>query len=381
MNVSLALSVVVWTAAFGSTLLGTCYALRQFRRRSSALARPEVGTPPISVLKPVKGAESDFAENIRTFFEQDYPDFELVFSVADGNDPAVAEVRAMCARYPNVKTSLIVGSIDAGPNPKVNNLIRPYEAAKNDVILISDSNVRAPSDYLRRVVANLADDVGVVTAVIAGRSPHGVGGMLEATYLNSFYARWMHISSAVGHSFVVGKSMLFRRSTMERIGGIANFSRYIAEDYMAGQAMRRLGLRVIIMPEPIPQHLGRHSFRDFWQRHLRWGRIRKAQAPLAFFVEPFLSSPISGAIGAFAANALLGFNGWLFFFAHWAVWLFLDLVLMRRLSSGLNVVMFPSWILREILAVPLWIHMALGNSINWRGTRLRILPGGLVAKS
>lgn len=378
MTVSLVLSVVVWAAAFGSMLLGTLYALREFRKKSR---RAEAVLPEVTVLKPVKGADSDFAENIQSFFELDYPAYELVFSVADPADAAVPHVEAMRARYPNVDCRLVVGSVDAGPNPKVNNLILPYEAAKYDVVLISDSNVRAPRDYLRRVVPHLAPDVGVVTAVIAGRGPHGVGGMLEATYLNSFYARWMHISSAVGHTFVVGKSMLFRKSAMERVGGLANFSRYIAEDYMAGQAMRRLGLKVVIMPEPIPQHLGRHSFADFWSRHLRWGRIRKAQAPLAFLVEPLLSSPVSGGIGAFAASALLGLPGWIFFLVHWATWFLADLTLMRRLEPGFTLRMLPGWFLRETLAVPLWLHMALGNSIVWRGNRLRILPGGLVAKS
>lgn len=381
MTVSLALSVVVWIAAFGSMLLGTLYALRQFRCRSHASRSEETLLPPVSILKPLKGADSDFRENIRTFFELDYPHFELVFSVADGDDPAIRHVEAMRAEYPEVPCRLIVGSVEAGPNPKVNNLIRPYEAARYEAILISDSNVRAPKDYLRRVVPHLGEDVGVVTAVVAGRDPLGVGGLLEATYLNSFYARWMHISSAVGHSVVVGKSMLFRRSAMDRLGGIANFSRYIAEDYMAGKAMRRIGLRVVIMPEPIAQHVGQHSFRDFWSRHLRWGRIRKAQAPLAFLVEPLLSSPVSGGIGAFAASALLGLPGWAFFAVHWTLWFAFDLVLMRRLEPSFSLRMVPGWLLRETLAVPLWLHMAFGNSIQWRGHRLRILPGGLVAKT
>ncbi len=365
---------MVWGFAVGTTLWGTWYALRQFQSRRR---EPEV-LPPVSVLKPLKGVDGGLVANIRCFFELDYPEYELLFSVGDADDPACEVVRNLQRRHPRVKSRLFIGLVDLGPNPKVNNLVKSYDSAAHDLILISDSNVRVKRDYLRRVVSHLQPGVGVVTAVVAGRNGRGLGGWLETTYLNSFYARWMHLSSAVGHSFVVGKSMLFRRSTLERLGGLRNFGQYIAEDYMAGQAMRRIGLSVKIMSDPIQQHVGAYGFTHFWSRHLRWGRIRKAQAPLAFCVEPLLGSLMSGILGGLVFQSWLDVPFWWFFSAHVALWMGADLLLMTRLEDKLKVRMFLAWVIREVLALPLWLHMASGSSVNWRGNRLKILPGGLL---
>lgn len=353
---------------------GTWFALKEFRSRKT---RP-TELPPVSVLKPVKGVEEGFTESLEVFFALDYPVYELIFSVAEAGDPAVPVIKRLQEKYPRCQSLLVIGSEEIGPNPKVNNLIRPYRLARYDMLLISDSNVRVGSDYLRRVVSHHKPGVGVVTAVVAGRDPQGLGGRLEATYLNSFYARWMQISRAAGHSFVVGKQMLFRRSDMDRFGGLTNLGRYIAEDYMAGQAMRRLGLKVVIADEPIQQFIGKYRLEDFWKRHLRWGRIRKAQAPLAFLIEPLFFSLLSGVIGALAFQTWLGVPWYAFIGGHLLIWLFFDLKLMQQLESRLTFEMVASWLLRELLALPLWLHMAVGNSVDWRGKRLRIRTGGLV---
>lgn len=369
------LSLLVWAFALGSTVWGTWYAiLRSWRR----LPLPEPA-PPVSILKPCKGRDDGFETNIRSFFALDYPSFEILFSVSHGDDPAAAVVKAVMAEYPKVKARLIVGSVAVGQNPKVNNLVISYAEAAHDCLLISDSNVRVSEDYLRRIVPFLRDDVGIVTAIVAGHGGKGVGGALEATYLNSFYARWMHVSSAAGHPCVVGKSMLFRRRVLDRIGGIRALGCYVAEDYMAGKAVQKLGLRVEIAPDPIHQHIGVYGIKDFWSRHIRWGRIRKAQAPWAFLLEPAFGAVLSGLIGAFAFHEWKGVSFWAFFFAHLLVWLTADLCLLGTLSVRPKLQTYFGWAARELLAFPLWCHIALGNRIHWRGSRLRILPGGVLA--
>ncbi len=353
---------------------GTWFALRQFR----TLSVKPTHFPPISILKPVKGVEQGFVESLEVFFALDYPVYELIFSVADGNDPAVAVIKGLQEKYPRCPSLLVIGSEEIGPNPKINNLVKPYRLARYDMLLISDSNVRVSADYLRNIVSHHRPGVGVVTAVVAGTFPKGLGGALEATYLNSFYARWMQMASACGESFVVGKQMLFRRSDMDRFGGLHNLGCYIAEDYMAGKAMRRLGLKVVIAPQPIQQFIGQYGLGDFWKRHLRWGRIRKAQAPLAFVFEPFFFSLLSGVIGAITFQHWWGVPWPTFIGIHLLVWLLFDLKLMQQLESKLTLSMVGSWALRELLAFPLWVHMALGNSVDWRGKRFRIRNGGLV---
>ena len=179
-------------------------------------------------------------------------------------------------------------------------LMRP---PSHDWVLISDSNVRVNPDYLKRLVAHLSPGVGMVTAVIAGQDASGVGGNLEATYLNTFYARGMNIAAGFGRVCVVGKSMLFQRSTAKRFGGMRTLGCYLAEDYMAGEAMRRLGLQVVIACDPVEQVIGEYSFDSFWKRHLRWGRIRKRHGMSAFALEPLTGAFVSGVLGAVSMHA------------------------------------------------------------------------------
>ena len=239
------------------------------------------------------------------------------------------------------------------------------------MILISDSNVRVQAGYLRRKVVFLKPGIGVVTAAVAGHAPLGWGGRLEATYLNTFYARGLSLAFASGNPCVIGKSMLFRRSVAARFGGLKALADYLAEDYALGEEMRKLGLSVALADEAVPQHVGEYSFRNFWDRHLRWGRIRKAHAPFAFLAEP-LFTPL--AAGAFAA----GVWGPLAALATIAAWLGADLLLMRKFAGPLPAWAPFAWLAREALAFPLWITVASGNSVQWRGTTLHLSGGGKI---
>src|SRR5258708_7446533 len=134
----------------------------------------------------------------------------------------------------------------------------------------------------------------------------------------------------------------------------------------------RLGLRTVIASDPVPQYLGKYSLTEFWQRHVRWGRIRKAQAPLAFLVEPALGCMISGAIGALAAARYLGIHPQEFFLAHLFVWSACDALVMRKLKNRISVSTTLAWFLREVLAFPLWFNIALGNTVDWRGRRFSV---------
>jgi ceramide glucosyltransferase len=217
-----------------------------------------------------------------------------------------------------------------------------------------------------------------VTAVVAGHEPDTFGGALESVFLNTFYARWMFVAGAFGQDCVVGKSMLFRKSDAERFGGIVQLGRFLAEDFMTGQAMRMLGLKVAIMKAPIRQPLLGYKVQDFWRRHIRWGRIRKAQAPLPVLVEPWVGLIPSGIAGAFAFHGLFGFWPEVFLCAHVLGWFICDMSVVASLGERTGLRTAIAWLTREIIALPLWIHMMSGNTVNWRGARLRVRAGGLL---
>lgn len=368
---------VIWFIALALTVWGTLITLRQARTSPPHLDAP-FNLYPVSILKPLKGVDAGLRENLETFFNLDYPDYELLFSVPSAADPAYVVAKRLIAQYPSVKARIFVGEANIGPNPKVNNMLAAYESATNDWILISDSNVRVGRAYLKRMVAHLEPGVGMVTAVVAGREAKGLGGKLEATFLNTFYARGMRVADRFGKPCVVGKSMLFQRSTAKRFGGIRNLARYLAEDYMAGEAMRRLGLKVIIMNDPVVQIIGEYSLTSFWQRHIRWGRIRKAQAPIAFFFEPLTGCFVSGALGAWSAAQLFNVAPSNMLAAHLAIWSFCDLLLMMQFSRQSHGMMPIWWLLRELTAVPLWLNIASGKTVNWRGKKLTLQSGGIL---
>lgn len=307
----------------------------------------------------------------------DYPEYELLFTVGEAEDPAVKIVQELQRKYPSVSSELIVSETSDEVNPKINNLLDSYKKAKWDLLLISDSNIRVQPHYLRRLVPDFRGNVGIITGVVAGVSPRGLGGFLEASYLNTFFTRWMFVTKHLGVPSVVGKSMLFRKQTIERIGGIKTLGSYIAEDYMAGHAMRKLDLRIELMRSPVEQYIGIYSLKQFWKRHLRWGRIRKSIAPIAFLAEPLFFSSISGVAGAFALGNWFDITFLEAWGLHMIAWAIMDLSL-HSLSDRFSMQALGAWFVREALALPLWGSILFGHTVDWRGARYRLLQGGLV---
>ncbi len=368
--------VLLWLAVIATTFAGTFLTLRTFSRKKLV----HCGLPPISVLKPLKGMEPGLRKNLESFFVQDYPDFELLFCVTDENDPACAILRRLLARYPKVRARLIVSSTDIGPNPKINNLFGAYYRAISDNIVISDSNVRVGPGYLREMIGTLGPGVGVVTSLVIGTGVQGFGGYLEAAYLNGVLARLMPLGHYFGLPLVLGKSMLLKRSVAEQFGGLNFLGRYLAEDYMTGAEMKKLGLKVALTPTPVEQYIGNRTFSTFWSRHVRWGRLRKAHAYLAYLVEPLGGVLLPGIIGAIGFKLLLGLGFWSFLMFHFVLAGACDLIIFAeaptRGTAADSFGFAGAWFIREWLAIPLWIHTLSGKTVEWRGRRLKLEPGG-----
>lgn len=354
---------------------GTWLAFKLFQKRR--LVGDSTGRFPVSILKPLKGKDEGLLENLESFFNLQYPCYEILFSVNEEADPAIPVVRELIKKYPFVDAGLVCDPQNTGPNPKINNLVSIYERSKYDVVLISDSNIRVKPDYLNELIPDLKESVGIITAVVAGISPSGLGGWLEASYLNTFFNRWMVLTKKLGFPSVVGKSMVFKKSTLKRFGGLKTLGQYIAEDYMAGHAIQKIDLKVELMRAPIHQYIGRYSYDQFWARHLRWGRIRKSIAPFAFLIEPFFFSTISGVLGAYALNHLCGFSPVWVAILHMLGWAFLD-ALIYSLMDGFSWKALFAWAYREGIAPLLWISVLRGNTVFWRGKNYKLLRGGLL---
>jgi ceramide glucosyltransferase len=328
------------------------------------------------VLKPLKGVDNGLEENLQSFLSLDYPSYEVIFSVADEKDPSVQVVQKLLDKNPAVQARLIVGEVTLGYNPKVNNLIRSYDEAKHDLILISDSNVRVEGDYLKSKVACILTDrkVGIVTAFVRGIEGEGLGGELEQLYLSTFYARWLNAAVGTGLGFVLGKSMLFRKSILEIKGGLRELAKFIAEDYEAGKMIQSVGYKVDLMKKPITQYIGNTTTQSFVLRHQRWGVIQKAHHPIVFFAAP-LQLPAFAAVMAY-----LGFpkDGATAATASLVIWCLMDLWLYQALGGKPSIKTFEVWATKAFLTPIIWLRACLTNTIVWRGKPLKIGHKGVV---
>ena len=252
-----------------STLLSISSSVYVWMWLRKAPSRNNNQLPPVSILKPLKGVDPGLAESLETFLTQDYPNYEVIFAVAEAGDPAIAVVTKLLARYPNAQARLVVGDEQVGANPKVNNLVRPLTMARYDYVVISDSNIRATPTYLRDLVRETGANIGAVTAPIRGLGGEGIGGRLEEMHLNSFYIRSMLVSHALGTGLVLGKTMMFKRSFSDRLGGFNRFGNQGAEDYAFGMATRRVGREIALVSAPVTQYVGARSFQNFFLRHFQ----------------------------------------------------------------------------------------------------------------
>ena len=363
--------LAIWVAAVGITATGTLLAFIYFRKGVKPVEENQEWMP-VTILKPLKGIDPGLEENLDSFFNLDYPKFEILFSVADQDDPVIPGVKRLIARYPQIATKLYIGAENFGFNPKINNLIKAYDNSQYGWVLISDSNTRFSRDHLKRLVRQIKEGVSLQTSVVAGVEPRGLGGLLEAVFLNTFYARSMVMVDAAGLTCVMGKAMLFQKSIMDKTRGLRSLKKHINEDYAAGRKFQLLGHKVQLSDNPVRQHIGNYSIGAFWSRHLRWGRIRKMQAPLVFLVEPVFSSILSGLLGTLAFYRLWGVSPALFLPIHMGFWLACDMVMASKVGDPLGWSFLPAWSFREAIHIPLWIHISLGSTVIWRGQELHL---------
>jgi ceramide glucosyltransferase len=366
---------LIWIVSLGLLLAGVLYSLSKIRKSNGPFTDPTEQIA-ISILKPLCGLDEGLEANLESFFQLDYPKFELLFSLANSNDPARPLVEKLIRQYPNVHACLRVSDTQIGKNPKINNVYLDYKTCRYPLVLISDSNIRVEPDYLKSMVSLLKNDVGVVTSAISGVGATSLGAAIEAIYLNTYLFRWIHLSNKLGKPIVMGKSMLFRKQDIARCGDIEALANLIAEDYGTIAMMKTLGLKIAVMNQPVDQYLGAFSLKSFWGRHIRWGRIRKACEYKLFLAEPLSSALVSGMVGGLAFHRLMGLGVFPFLGLHLSLWFAVESLLAIKTGSAISFKTFYSWFLLELLALPFWLYSLCGNTIQWRGNKLKLFKGG-----
>jgi len=332
---------------------------------------PPAGAPSVTIVRPVCGVDNFVEETLASSFTLDYPGYEIIFCVAQARDPVVPIVRALMAAHPHIRARLLVGDDRVSANPKLNNCVKGWDAAAHDWIVIADSNVLMPPDYLQRLLAAWQSGCGLVCAPPIGSHPGTIWAELECAFLNTYQARWQYCADALGHGFAQGKTMLWRRADLEAAGGIRALGAELAEDAASTKVVRTLGLAVHLVDAPFAQPLGHRGLREVWRRQTRWARLRRAS-----FLHLFLPEALSGALLPTLALAFVAMAaGWPIgesVGAFLALWYGAETALAWAAGWHLSALSPLVAALRDLLLPWLWVDGLVGTDFVWRGNAMSI---------
>ena len=358
--------------------LGAALAVRAFVR----LPMPEGGTAPVTVLKPLCGAEPGLYDNLATFCRQDHPACQVIFGVREADDPAIPVVRRLIADLGRDDVELVVDGEVRGTNYKVSNLGNMLARARHEILVIADSDMRVAPHYVRAVTAPLADPAnGLVTCLYVGRPRPGLWSRLGAAFINWGFLPSVLVGRALGvDEGCFGATMALRRETLERVGGFAAFDDHLADDHALGAAVRRLGLRVVLSPYLVEDDLHEPDLAALYAHELRWQRTIRVVAPGGHagsaLTQPFLFALLALALAPFAGDA---FGGWVpgAAAAVLCAAVAARMVAARAADSALGAGLGP-WLvpLRDALSVAIFVHSFLGRRVRWRGHLFRVGPDG-----
>jgi ceramide glucosyltransferase len=341
------------------------------RCRRHALSAPMIGTPDVSIVRPVCGFDHAAEATLGSSFTLDYPRYELIFCAAHADDDAVALVRRLIERHPDVRAKLLIGEQRLNANPKLNNIAKGWDAAAHDWIVIADSNVAMPRDFVQQLLVGWQYDTGLVCSPPAGSTPHGFWAAVECAFLNGYQARWQLAADAIGFGFAQGKAMLWRRSDLESAGGMRALASELAEDAAATKVVRGLGLRVRLTHMPFPQPLGRRSFNDLWRRQARWAQLRRDSFPVYYAAE-IAAGPLPPFAGAAALATAYDGPVIAAVMTVAALWYGAEMLMTWRAGWPLSWRALPAAAMRDLLLPALWVCGFRPGGFVWRGNAMHL---------
>ncbi|MBI3681163.1 MAG: bacteriohopanetetrol glucosamine biosynthesis glycosyltransferase HpnI [Acidobacteria bacterium] len=373
---TLAITLVLLALVAGS-LVFSLLAIEAARRYLALKAPPLAATPPISILKPLAGAEEDLEENLRTFFEQEYPRFEILMAVSAAEDAAYPVAQRLQRAYPNVPVKIIVSGEPPYPNRKVRSVHAMVEAAQHELLVMSDSDIRVGRDFLRTIAAEFQDaDLALATCPYRAVPGGSFWSRLEAVMMNTEFLSGILVARLIeGMRFAVGPTMVCRRAVIDAIGGFEALKNYLAEDFVLGQRAAALGFGVGLSRYVIEHHIGRSDFRANMAHRLRWVRSTRRSRPAGYLGQVFTYPlPLTLLLVAWAPAwwPLLAAAAVLRLINSWQVgWRILhDPLLTSR-----------TWLVpvQDMVSFLYWIAGFAGNTILWRGKQYLLHSDGTFA--
>jgi ceramide glucosyltransferase len=360
-------------------LLVTAGALRLAHRRRAM--PPGTFAPPVSLLKPLHGLESDLESHLQSFFEQDYPEFEIIFCARTDQDAGLEIARRVAARYPKIRSRFLCSGNAPYANAKVWSLERMQNAASHRFFVVSDSDVSVSPGYLRAVMAPFAEErVGLVTCLY-----RGVGGSfwsrLEAVGMSIEMSAGVLVAEMLeGMKFALGPTMVVRRDCLEKAGGFRALGPYHADDFMLGNMIAASGYRVVLSTHTIDHHVLNSSFLSSVLHQIRWMKSTRFSRPKGHLGTALT---FSMPYGLLAAGIAVGLHhpllGGLLLLWSWASRVALGAIVGRLVVEEPRVwrsaLLYP---LRDLLGSCYWVASYVSNQVRWRGEVYNLLQDGFM---
>lgn len=350
-------------ALTGVHLTSLALTARRYLPSEAPPPNPSARGAKITLLRPVCGLDPFDEETLESSFLLDHPDLEILFCAERPEDPACALVRRLIARHPTKDARLLIGEDKISANPKLNNLVKGWAAARGEYVAMADSNLLLPPDYLDRLLAVWDEDCALVSSPAAGIRPGNLWGAVECAFLNGYQARWQLTADSVGLGFAQGKTLFVRKDWLDAAGGLGLLGREMAEDVAFTKLVRSHGRKVRLTRQVFAHPVGSRKAEAVWGRQLRWSRLRRDGFPGLFALE-ILQGGLPPALLLAASAPLIWLAPFLalWYGAEWA------LARLAGWPSGPRDV--AAMILRDLSLPVLWASTWARRGFEWRGNAM-----------
>jgi ceramide glucosyltransferase len=362
-------------------LLFANFCIIELRKNIKRPHIPSGFTPAVTIFKPICGIEQDMDENLRSFCEQDYPEYQVIFGLHGNDDDAIPVIQKIIEDYPQLDLEMIIDARLHGSNHKVSNLINMFPTAKHEILIVSDSDMRVRKNYLHDVVAPFANTAnGAVTCLYSGRTDDGVASKLNAMFINEWFLPSVLISDALKDiSYCLGATMAVRREILTDFGGFEALANYLADDYMLGQMVSERGYKVYLSYTIVENLSYEPNYKSLFLHELRWARTLRTAEPLGY-MGTFLTDTLM--ISSFTAFFALLFTQHTFLPASiLGITITARILLHLQVKSALeldgrgSLVLIP---VRDMMSFVIRVVSYMGNSIEWRNHTFSIDDDGLM---
>lgn len=337
-------------------------------------------SPPVSILKPLCGLDWESYTALASFCDQDYPLYQIIFSVQNSQDPSIEVVQKIQQDFPNLDIELVISDRLIGINPKINNIANGATKTKYPILVISDSDIQVEKDYLKTIIQPFADPlVGVVTCLYNSITEGWLAGFEALDIASQFCPKVLTACQLEGVKFAFGSTIAIRQETLDKIGGFIAIADYLADDYQLGYLPSQNGYKVILSPYLVEHRLGNVTLKEFIDRQIRWFKCIRVERFGGYVGLIFTYGIINSFVLLLLTQGSL--FGWSIFGLVWNVrFLTAYLITIKYLKDSNAKEFFLLIPLRDFVSFGIWCYSFSGDKVIWRGKTYQLLPNSQLSQ-